>query len=106
PPAKTAPVQVPQARSQAEAAQQGQQGQQALAQTAVSQGTLTGTVSDPAGGVVASATIEAKNVDTGTLFQGVSTATGNFTIGQLPPGAYEVSAAVPGFKKYVQQGLA
>lgn len=69
-------------------------------------GTITGTVSDPAGAVVANAAIEARATETGTVYQTASTATGNYTVGQLPAGFYEVSVTVPGFKKYVRQGLA
>ena len=68
-------------------------------------GTITGTVSDPAGAVVANAALEARNQATGVVYQAASTATGNYTILQLPVGTYEVSVAVPGFKKYVRQGI-
>ena len=68
-------------------------------------GTITGAVSDPAGAVVANAAIEARNQATGLVYSSATTATGNYTIGQLPVGQYEVSVAVPGFKKYVRQGL-
>src|ERR1700674_3306377 len=68
-------------------------------------GIITGTVSDPAGAVVGSATIEARNVETGGQYQAASTATGNYTLAGLPAGSYEVTVAVPGFKKYVRQGL-
>src|ERR1051326_7703 len=68
-------------------------------------GTITGTVSDPAGAVVAGAAIEAKHVETGALYSTQSTATGNYTLSQLPAGSYEISVAVPGFKKYIRQGL-
>jgi hypothetical protein len=68
-------------------------------------GTITGTVSDPVGAVVGGATIEAKNVETGGQYQAANTATGNYTLAGLPAGSYEVSVAVPGFKKYVRQGL-
>ena len=68
-------------------------------------GTITGTVSDPAGAVVANARIEAKNQATGAVYTVASTPTGNYTIAQLPVGTYEVSVAVPGFKKYVRQGI-
>jgi hypothetical protein len=61
-------------------------------------GNITGTVSDPAGAVVANAPIEAKNSDTGALYQAASTATGNYTLPQLPAGTYEISITVPGFK--------
>src|SRR5690242_10234857 len=68
-------------------------------------GTITGTVSDPAGAVIANAAIEARHIETGTNYQTASTATGNYTIAQLPVGAYEVSVVVPGFKRYVRSGL-
>ncbi len=68
-------------------------------------GTITGTISDPAGAVVANAAIEARHVETGTLYQAASTATGNYTLAQLPVGTFEVSVTVPGFKKFVRSGL-
>src|SRR5262245_45854408 len=75
----------------------------ALAQS--DRGTLTGTISDPAGAVVSGAVIEAKNVDTGAVYQAATTATGNYTIAQLPAGSYEMSITVPGFKKFIRTGL-
>ena len=75
----------------------------ALAQS--DRGTITGTVSDPAGAVVANAPIQAKNVGTGVEYSGATSTTGNYTIVQLPPGAYEVSVAVPGFKRYSRTGI-
>jgi len=68
-------------------------------------GTITGTISDPAGAVVAAAPVQAKNVATGAQYDAATTETGNYTLSQLPAGAYEVSVAVPGFKKYVRTGL-
>src|ERR1700674_1858586 len=68
-------------------------------------GTITGTVSDPAGAVIANAPIQAKNEGTGGLYQVVSTATGNYTLAELPAGNYEITATAPGFKKFIRQGL-
>ncbi|MEO8100319.1 MAG: carboxypeptidase-like regulatory domain-containing protein, partial [Acidobacteriota bacterium] len=68
-------------------------------------GTLTGTVADPAGAVVASAQMEIRNVETGATYQAASTDTGNYTMPQLPVGSYELTVTVPGFKKYVRQGI-
>ncbi|HEY7389942.1 MAG TPA: carboxypeptidase-like regulatory domain-containing protein [Bryobacteraceae bacterium] len=68
-------------------------------------GTITGTISDPAGAVVAGAAVEAKNVATGAVYQAASSSTGNYTVAQLPAGNYELSVTVPGFKRYVRQGL-
>ena len=39
------------------------------------------------------------------MYDVVSTATGNYTLAELPVGTYEVSVTVPGFKKFVRQGL-
>jgi len=68
-------------------------------------GTITGTISDQQGAVVANATIEARNVETGALYPATSTAAGIYTLSQLPVGIYEVTVTVPGFKKFVRQGL-
>ncbi|MBV9506465.1 MAG: carboxypeptidase regulatory-like domain-containing protein, partial [Acidobacteriia bacterium] len=68
-------------------------------------GTITGTIADPAGAVVAGAAVEVRNAQGGAAFPTVSTSTGNYTVTQLPPGTYEVSVTVPGFKKYVHTNL-
>src|SRR6185503_5125831 len=68
-------------------------------------GTITGTVADPAGAVVASAPIEIRNIETGVVSRAASSATGNYTLAQLPAGQYELSVSVAGFKKYVRQSL-
>ena len=68
-------------------------------------GTVTGTVADPAGAVVPTAEVVLRNVDTGAQFPTVTTATGNFTLAQIPVGSYELSISAVGFSKYVQTGL-
>src|SRR5690242_21235234 len=68
-------------------------------------GTITGTVSDATGAVIPGATIEAKNVATGAVYQAGSSETGNYTLAQLPAGTYELSAGLPGFKKFVRSGV-
>jgi hypothetical protein len=68
-------------------------------------GTITGTIVDPAGAVIAGAMIDAKNVATGAVYPTASSDTGNYTIAQLPAGNYELTVTVPGFKKYVRGGL-
>ncbi|HTW67735.1 MAG TPA: TonB-dependent receptor, partial [Bryobacteraceae bacterium] len=75
----------------------------AFAQTNL--GTITGTISDPAGAVVPNAPIEAKNTDTGAVYPAAASGTGNYTISQLPLGTYELSVTVAGFKKYVRTGI-
>src|SRR5580692_9953358 len=64
-------------------------------------GSITGTITDPAGSVVAAATVEATNTETGVVRKGESTSAGDYTISDLPVGTYVVTAAVAGFKNYI-----
>jgi len=68
-------------------------------------GTITGLISDPAGAVVPNAPVEAKNSATGVVVSAATSATGNYFLGDLPAGTYEVDATVTGFKKYVRTGI-
>jgi hypothetical protein len=38
-------------------------------------------------------------------FETLSTETGNYTLAQLPAGVYQVAVELPGFKRYVRQGI-
>ena len=68
-------------------------------------GTITGTVTDPAGAVVANAPIEVRNTDTNVPYPTVTTETGAYTVLRLPPGPYSVTVSAPGFKKLIRAGL-
>ena len=68
-------------------------------------GTITGAVSDPANAVVPGATVVARNTETGTLYETVTTSTGNYTLPALQVGIYELSVSVAGFSKAVQTGV-
>jgi hypothetical protein len=68
------------------------------------QGTITGTVADPAGAVVPAAQIEAKNAETNVVYRGGTSATGNYVLA-VPSGTYEISVNAAGFKKFVQQSV-
>jgi hypothetical protein len=74
-----------------------------FAQTA--RGTITGTVSDVTSAVIPGVSITATETQTSSRYETVSTETGNYTLSQLPAGVYELSAELPGFKKYVRQGI-
>src|SRR5580658_4547595 len=65
-------------------------------------GTITGTITDQSGGVTPNASIDVKNVETGEVFHGGASATGNYVI-PVPAGKYELTVTVPGFKKYVRE---
>jgi hypothetical protein len=68
-------------------------------------GTITGTVTDPTALAVAGANVQARNTETGVIYSGASTASGNYTIPNLPVGTYEVAATVSGFKTYTHTNL-
>ena len=68
-------------------------------------GTITGTVSDPTGAVIANAPIEARNTQNGAVTNVASSATGNYTIPSLPAGDYEIRVTFAGFKEYIRTGL-
>ena len=68
-------------------------------------GTITGTISDQTGSVVAAATVSVTHLETGGQYQAASTSTGNYTLSSLPVGTYSLTVAVPGFKKFVQTGI-
>jgi hypothetical protein len=63
-------------------------------------GTITGTVTDPSGAVVAGAKVTAENADTHNILKTVTTVTGNFTLDQVPVGTWDVTVDAAGFKKF------
>jgi hypothetical protein len=69
-----------------------------MAQSLVS-GDLTGTVTDPSGAVVASATVTVKNAATGASRTATTNANGAYRFSLLPPGSYDVSVTASGFTK-------
>ena len=68
-------------------------------------GTITGTVRDPGGAVIANVPIEVRNTDTNVPYPTVTTGTGAYTVTQLPVGPYSVTASAPGFKKLICSGI-
>lgn len=76
------------------------------ANSAFGQGSsLSGTVFDPQGNVVAGATITATNVVTGATRTATSTKEGTFQISQLPPGTYKIRTEAGGFKTVVLEDI-
>lgn len=68
-------------------------------------GTLTGTVTDQADAVIAAAKASVVNSETGASYDTLSTSTGNFTLASLPVGLYNLTVEVPGFRKFIQNGI-
>ncbi len=58
-------------------------------------GSLSGTVLDPDGAMVADAPIQARNTKTGSLTRTRSSAAGRYTLADLPAGTYELSIVMP-----------
>ncbi len=69
-------------------------------------GTITGTITDPGGAVVAAAAVEARNTETGLNYTAASSSAGNYTISDLPVGTYVVTVKVQGFKTYTHTNVA
>lgn len=67
--------------------------------------TLSGTLTDPSGGVVAGATITVTNTATGLVRTNTSDASGLYAVTNLIPGTYEVKVAATGFSTAVQSNL-
>src|ERR1041384_4157719 len=67
--------------------------------------TVTGTVTDSTGAVVANAPITLKNLDNGQVYSTSSSDTGNFTVTQLPIGDYDLTVTLAGFKTYAHNGF-
>ncbi len=69
-------------------------------------GALQGTVSDPVGAPLANAPVQAKNTVNGKLFRATSTASGSYSLSDLPAGTYEVIVAIPGLKAFDRKDVA
>jgi hypothetical protein len=76
-----------------------------LALGQIGNGTITGTVTDPANAVVPNAAVEAKNLETGVVSATVSTNAGVYTVPELPIGTYSITVKVQGFKTYTHSNL-
>ena len=68
-------------------------------------GEITGRVLDSGGAAVPGATVAARNEGTGLTRQATTNAYGEYTITQLPPGNYAVSAELTGFKKVTRRAV-
>lgn len=71
----------------------------------VTGGTLTGTVSDPAGAVVPGASVVAKNLGTNVEFRTRTTSAGAYTLLNLPAGTYSLSIESSGFQRYLRSPI-
>jgi hypothetical protein len=68
-------------------------------------GTINGTVADPSGAVVASATVTATQTLTGTARTAITGKDGTYVFPTLLPAPYSLSVSAPGFQLYNQRGI-
>ncbi len=66
---------------------------------------LGGTVSDPAGAVIARATVTVRNVETGRTHTAQSTEAGAYYVPGLPPGSYTLTVEKEGFRRLIREGI-
>ncbi len=79
-------------------------GSAAIAQTAGA-GTISGTLTDPAGSVVPDAVVVVRNVDTGRDVPLTTNGAGIYVAQFLQPGRYQVTATKTGFAKVIRENL-
>jgi hypothetical protein len=77
----------------------------ALGILAQSGSTITGTVVDLSRDPVAKAEIQATNAETKAVYKATTSATGVYTLAQLPAGTYELSSITAGFSRFVQRDV-
>jgi hypothetical protein len=75
------------------------------AQAQLNRGSLTGTLTDPTGGVIPEARVTIRNSNTGATYETRTNAAGQYNMPNLPPGAYELTFEAPSFKKLVRSGI-
>ena len=66
---------------------------------------LSGEVSDPAGAMIAGATVTVVNLERNSRTAEVTTGLGRYVIQFLAPGSYRIVVEKPGFKKLVREGI-
>jgi hypothetical protein len=66
---------------------------------------ITGTVADTSGAVIAGATVKVRNLEIGTVRTIVTDSAGRYDAPSLPVGKYEASAEEAGFRTEVKSGI-
>ena len=77
----------------------------AIAQSNAPTGSIAGTLFDSIGDPVDNNAVQAKNAGSGAMFKTITSATGQFSLADLPPGTYDVSAAAPGLRPFEKKGV-
>src|SRR5215471_18027483 len=77
----------------------------AIAVAQETRGDISGTVTDPQGGLIAAATVTVTNVDTNVKTQVVTGTNGFYLVPLLITGNYQIVAEAVGFKRLVRSGV-
>jgi len=67
--------------------------------------TLSGTVTDPSGAVIANVQLSIKNIATGITTMSSTNEAGFYTAPNLLPGTYEITSSAPGFRTQLRTGI-
>src|SRR5579872_1323975 len=67
--------------------------------------TLTGTVRDGTGAVIPGVKVALKNTATGSVHELTTNSAGEYVAAALPPGEYNVTVSLAGFRTYVAKGV-
>src|SRR5213594_3801199 len=67
---------------------------------------ISGTARDQSGAVLPGVEIRATQAETGITRTAVTNETGSYVLSNLPIGPYRLEASLPGFRTYVQTGIA
>jgi len=68
-------------------------------------GTISGAVIDPSGAVVPGASVEVREIRTGTINRTTSDSAGQYVVPFLLPGEYSITAAATGFEDLTRSGI-
>jgi carboxypeptidase family protein/TonB-dependent receptor-like protein len=66
---------------------------------------IRGTVTDPQGAPIPGVTVTVTNTETNVAVESVTDSEGLFSVKDVVPGAYKVTAALQGFKTFVRDGI-
>ncbi len=77
-----------------------------VAQTATAPtGSIAGTLFDSIGDPIDSNAVQAKNAESGAVFKTITASNGKYSIADLPPGTYNVTASAPGLRAFEKKGV-
>jgi len=77
----------------------------ARAQSTAPTGSITGTLFDSIGDPVDNNAVQAKNTESGAVFKATTSRDGKYTLANLPPGTYDLSANAPGLRPFEKKGV-